>query len=597
MPLLTVAGYIGCPAFHEARLVAEDVVAEDPLLKLKVVGLIESEWQIYLKRVQQQLTGKVCEHTEDVLVLNSALGYIGGVDELITWAHKEYKIGDPRSDKKTYKALQEEFIKIASNQVAKYIHDRKGTSKFAYFDFSFDPSGDSSSSSSSSTSSAYSSKGFSSPTSPSSSSTSSAKGGRSDSNRVVVVELYEDRCPKTVENFLALCTGSHGISRTGVALHYLNSPVHRVTRDAWVQLGDIVSGKGNAGESIFGPTFADESMVIPHDGPGILAMASAGTPHSNNSQFYVTLRELPYLDGRRVVFGRVILGMNVIYQINQVATTNERPNTPVLISDCGVFAPEYDPEFAAQEEEKAAASAAAHHIARRGVHTNSNKKRAGKELTIGVFGLDGAGKTSIVNALKGDLDDAVLPTSGFEVDLFSAHGATLRVYCLGGKKSLRGIWPRYYADCHAFIYVVDGSDKNRLAEATSEFQQLVQHAYVAKKPVLVLLNKTDKAGSASMVSTSELDSQFRAQSFTNVRIRSCSAALVSNSKTGEVSYPASQAAELSSAIKWLVEAAEKDYAVLSKRIVEEKAEHQVKAKQEAERKRLAANGGDGAGNK
>lgn len=86
-------------------------------------------------------------------------------------------------------------------------------------------------------------------------------------------------------------------------LCYKGSPFHRVVRDAWVQGGDILSGAGDGGCSVYGETFGDESFAVKLNESGVLAMANDG-PHTNSSQFLVTLAPQPWLNHKVVGFGR-----------------------------------------------------------------------------------------------------------------------------------------------------------------------------------------------------------------------------------------------------------------------------------------------------
>jgi peptidyl-prolyl cis-trans isomerase-like 6 len=144
----------------------------------------------------------------------------------------------------------------------------------------------------------------------------------------VFFELYQSICPKTCENFMGLCAGT-------AKLKYKGSVFHRVVSGGWIQGGDIVNGKGDSGKSIFGETFEDESFAVRFDTPGILAMSSKG-PHTNGSQFFVTVAPLPWLDTKAVAFGRVIRGMGSVGKIEAVPCINERPEEPVKVDKCGV---------------------------------------------------------------------------------------------------------------------------------------------------------------------------------------------------------------------------------------------------------------------
>ncbi|XP_023389140.1 peptidyl-prolyl cis-trans isomerase-like 6 [Pteropus vampyrus] len=150
----------------------------------------------------------------------------------------------------------------------------------------------------------------------------------------LIFELYCDVCPKTCKNFQVLCTGKAGFSQSGVRLHYAGSIFHRLVQNGWLQGGDIVAGKGDGGESIYGPTFEDENFSIPHNKRGVLGMVNKGR-HSNGSQFYITLQPTPYLDKKYVAFGQLVEGTEVLQRLELVPTENERPIQQCLIIGSG----------------------------------------------------------------------------------------------------------------------------------------------------------------------------------------------------------------------------------------------------------------------
>merc|ERR1712060_289178 len=157
----------------------------------------------------------------------------------------------------------------------------------------------------------------------------------------VIFELRKDIVPRTAENFRALCTGGMGLGKTTKKpLHYKNCPVHRIIRSFMMQAGDFSNGNGTGGESIYGNKFADENFKLRHERAGLLSMANAG-PGTNGSQFFVTFKMTPHLDGKHVVFGGVVRGMDIIEKLEMVPTgANDRPVTPINITDCGQLTPE-----------------------------------------------------------------------------------------------------------------------------------------------------------------------------------------------------------------------------------------------------------------
>jgi peptidyl-prolyl isomerase G (cyclophilin G) len=151
----------------------------------------------------------------------------------------------------------------------------------------------------------------------------------------MVMELFRDSVPRTAENFRALCTGERGVGKCGKRLHYQGCTIHRVIKGFMAQGGDFTKGDGTGGESIYGEKFRDESFTSKHDRAGLLSMANAG-PNTNGSQFFITFGPTPHLNGRHVVFGKVVEGMDVLKLLEKVATgANDKPKMPVVIVDCG----------------------------------------------------------------------------------------------------------------------------------------------------------------------------------------------------------------------------------------------------------------------
>ncbi|WOG89096.1 hypothetical protein DCAR_0208332 [Daucus carota subsp. sativus] len=142
----------------------------------------------------------------------------------------------------------------------------------------------------------------------------------------IVMGLFGKTVPKTA--------GEKGIGKSGKPLHYKGSAFHRIIPSFMLQGGDFTLGDGRGGESIYGEKFADENFKIKHTGPGLLSMANAGKD-TNGSQFFITTVTTSWLDGRHVVFGKVLSGMDVVYKVEAEGQQSGTPKSKVIIADSG----------------------------------------------------------------------------------------------------------------------------------------------------------------------------------------------------------------------------------------------------------------------
>lgn len=158
-----------------------------------------------------------------------------------------------------------------------------------------------------------------------------------DPKETVQLELFDEECPVLAKNFLDLLAKDS----------FNGHPVHRVKAGSWLQAGDLVDGSGLHSEAASGGLLRDETFQVRHDRAGLLGMCNHGKD-TNGSQFYITLREMPFLDGRWVIIGRVISGMRSVLKVNKLATKNDRP-----VKEVKVFA---EPEYLAPGAIQAAAA-------------------------------------------------------------------------------------------------------------------------------------------------------------------------------------------------------------------------------------------------
>ena len=146
---------------------------------------------------------------------------------------------------------------------------------------------------------------------------------------IIQFELYDDVVPQTCANFVELCRGTtNGFS-------YKNTPFHRIVLGYWCQGGDVTKFNGSGGTSIYGDSFENENFNLRHAGPGILSMCN--NDNTSDSKFNLTFRRLDTMNGKHVVFGKVISGLSNIYKIEEFGTQTGKPTKTIIVSNCGVI--------------------------------------------------------------------------------------------------------------------------------------------------------------------------------------------------------------------------------------------------------------------
>lgn len=150
--------------------------------------------------------------------------------------------------------------------------------------------------------------------------------------RRIVIELATDVVPKTAKNFINLCTDSPLGS-------YKRTNIHNVTKGVYVVAGDILNGNGTGGHAALvegDRFFPDENFALQFSERGVVGMANGGVDR-NASQFFVTLKPLPHLNGRNVAFGKIIEGLDNLKALESVYCIRGRPLSKITIGDCGLL--------------------------------------------------------------------------------------------------------------------------------------------------------------------------------------------------------------------------------------------------------------------
>lgn len=150
----------------------------------------------------------------------------------------------------------------------------------------------------------------------------------------IKIQLFSDALPRTCENFRQYCTGEHRVNN--IPQGYKGSVFHRVQKGFMIQGGDFLRSNGLGSQTIYGGTkFADEGFPFSHNEFSV-SMANSGKD-TNGCQFFITTKPAPHLDGKHVVFGKVIEGFDVVRKIEHAPVKDERPVRDVVVTECGEY--------------------------------------------------------------------------------------------------------------------------------------------------------------------------------------------------------------------------------------------------------------------
>lgn len=287
---LEIFGLMKDAEFYQAKVTAEGLYqkSDSEFFKPICKGMMEYQWLQFLEGKKQEKGGELWSYSGTTLVFVDKV-LLGPAEEFIKWA------GD-KHDYQEFRPLPL-FYALAKEEYKDYLKSTKHY--YVYLDVSI----------------------------------GKEKNGR------LLIELFNDKLPKTCDNFMQLCIGDtceNAKHDPPLKLAYKDSLFHRIVKNGWIQGGDIVHGKGDGGWSIYGETFEDENYSVANNTRGIVGMANKGR-HSNASQFFITLQPTPWMDCQYVSFGEVVEGLKVLDKLENVPTYNERPMSECMIYDCGVL--------------------------------------------------------------------------------------------------------------------------------------------------------------------------------------------------------------------------------------------------------------------
>ncbi|XP_076633660.1 putative inactive peptidyl-prolyl cis-trans isomerase-like 6 [Colletes latitarsis] len=283
---IKVVGVINTIAFQKARIWTEKLHQHLPFkfIRPEIIEMFQMNWFEYIQKQKRQIGGKIWSLKQPVAVFINDK-FIGCDVDLLHYISEFYTFSLPIGI--GY------YESLAAERYKQFME--KSKRKYVYFTFTVD--------------------------------------GCTIGSFIFM--LYSDLLPLTCQHFLNLCTGYDDVTKCYKNSYYINTRVHRIVKNGWLQCGGIALPKINE-ESVNNITIPDELYCIPHDRRGILSLANSGK-HCNESQFIVCLKPNPWMNYFYVAFGQLVDGAETLKILENMPTYYEHPIKQIVISYCGDY--------------------------------------------------------------------------------------------------------------------------------------------------------------------------------------------------------------------------------------------------------------------
>ncbi|XP_034195412.1 putative inactive peptidyl-prolyl cis-trans isomerase-like 6 isoform X2 [Osmia lignaria lignaria] len=297
---IKIVGIINTSAFQKARICAEKLYQHMSFKFTlpQIIEMFQIDWHEYIEKMKRQIGGKMWSLKRPVAVfINNE--FIGSDMEFFHYISEDYIFSLPFGI--------EYYENIAIERCKQFMEKSKRI--YVYFTFTIN-------------------------------------------NRIAgsfVFMLYSDLLPLTCQHFLNLCNGYDEVKHCYRDAYYINTRVHRIVKNGWIQCGDAELSEISEDRAGNVPVIPDESYCIPHDRRGVLSMANDGK-HCNQFQFIVCLKPNPWMNHYYVAFGQLIDGARTLKILESISTYYEHPIKQILILQCGEYCLEEEPKMEAESQ-------------------------------------------------------------------------------------------------------------------------------------------------------------------------------------------------------------------------------------------------------